>query len=49
MLIQMFEYIPNLSSSEPLKFLIDLIENITVHHFYKSINALVGKDKADKA
>jgi hypothetical protein len=31
------------SSPEALKFLIDLIENITTQHFYKSINALVGQ------
>ena len=35
--------VPQLQSEEIIKFLIDLLENLTVSHFYKSINALVGQ------
>ena len=42
MLIRVLKQIYNLKHPEALKFLVDLLENITMHHFYKSINTLVA-------
>lgn len=42
MLILFLNDMTSLKSPEALKFIIDLIENVTVHHFYKSIHSLVG-------
>ena len=41
MLIMLLEHSFVFKHEKLLEYLIAVIENITVHHFYKSINALV--------